>query len=236
MKKVLFNILLCFGSLFSCFAQPEHRISLGFGLFSYAYIDEFIWEHTDVDYWYPGVDDYGTYEYTEEKLQSLPVNLNLHYECTLGKHFGIGLCLGYDRIRMRQETEYVTTVGEEVSPRGYRYPVRDTRYEYGRLYRHVLSVMPEATVYWFKRQHVAMYSKLAAGVRFNIEKRVISTMNTEDTRLADRHFYCQVSPVCVEVGGQYWRGFVEGGFGAQGVIQYGVKHTFKGKKEQSNED
>lgn len=236
MKKVIFCICIFFGTLFSSYAQPDHRISLGVGLFSYAYIDELIWEHTDVDYYYPDVDDYGTYEYTEEKLQSLPTNLNLHYECTLGKHFGIGLCLGYDYFKMRQETEYVTTVGEEVSPRGYRYPVWDSRHEYGKLYRHVLSFMPEATVYWFKKRHVAMYSKLAAGVRFNIEKRVVCSKDTEETRLADRHFYCQVSPVCVEVGGQYWRGFVEAGFGAQGVIQYGVKHTFKGKKGQTDEE
>ena len=46
--------------------------------------------------------------------------------------------------------------------------------------------------------------------------------------------YFQGSPVAVEVGGPYWRGNIEIGYGAQGVVQYGVRHIFKGKEKSEN--
>lgn len=235
MKKVLLNILLCFGALFSCFAQSEHRISLGVGLFSYEYINEWLDERADVDYYYPGSNDHGTYEYPDNDLKSLPNNLNLHYECTLGKHFGVGLCLNYDRFRMHNETEVITSVGEQTSPQGVVHTLWNSYNESGNIHRHIFSIMPEATVYWFKKNHVAMYSKLGAGVRWKINKKTVYTPQLKKTEDKDTHFCCQISPVCVEVGGHYWRAYVEIGYGIQGIGQVGVKHTFRGTGKNTEE-
>ena len=39
----------------------------------------------------------------------------------------------------------------------------------------------------------------------------------------------QVDPICLEIGGAYWRGFAECGLGAEGMGQMGIKYTFKKK-------
>lgn len=237
MKKQILSIIFLFGATFSILAQTEHRLSAGIGLFSHAYIDEFVWENcTDIDYWYPGPSDHGTYEYPEETLKTFPININFHYECTLGKHWGIGLCLGYDYLGMDQRTEIITSLGETKSPEGATYTSWDRTYKDGELHRHILMVMPEATIYYFKKKYISMYGKLAAGVRFNIEKREFDNSSAGETETRKEHnFYCQVSPACVEAGGKSWRGFVEIGYGAQGIYQCGVKHIFKSKEKEETE-
>lgn len=235
MKRIAFSLIICFTAIISSFAQTDHRFSLGLGLFSHAYLDEVVWEFfTDVDYYYPGPDDYGTYEYTTEHLRSFPLTLSLRYEATLGKHFGIGACFGYDYLRMYQETETIFPDEELKRPNGDTYTTWDHSYDYGTLRRHIFFVMPEATIYWFKRNHVSMYSKLAAGMRFVAESRTFDSARRDIRELKKKGFYGHVSPVCVEFGGQKWRGFVELGYGAQGIVQYGAKYTIKGKEKEKS--
>ncbi|MBO7145607.1 MAG: hypothetical protein J6W13_12395 [Salinivirgaceae bacterium] len=237
MKKIAFSLIICFTAIISSFAQTDHRFSLGLGQFSHAYVDEMTNElFTDVDYYYPGPDDHGTYEYTEESLRSFPLTLNFHYEATLGKHFGIGVCFGYDYLRMHQETETIFSTGEAQRPNGDTYTTWDRSYDFGTLRRHIFFVMPEASVYWFKRNHVAMYSKLGLGMKFVAESRDFDSDRRDIMEFKNKGFYCQVSPVCVEFGGQKWRGFVELGYGAQGIAQYGVKYTIKGKEKSTAEE
>lgn len=235
MKKIVLGFILAGGVLSNCFAQSEHRISLGAGLFGHAYINEIVQELEKREYCYPGPKDHGTYTYLDQSLRSLPTSINLHYEHTLGNHFGVGICLGYDRLKMRQEIEVITSVGEQTSSFGERYTVWESSHESAYLRRHVLMILPEFTVYWFKKNHVAMYSKVAPGIRFSVDQRKIYISHKEETEIKDFHFTCQGSPVCVEFGGQYWRGFAEFGYGAQGIAQFGVKHTFRGKRNNTEE-
>ena len=49
MKKFFLSIIFCFVALFTCFAQVEHRISFGVGVFSHAYLSEFFSEFDEVE-------------------------------------------------------------------------------------------------------------------------------------------------------------------------------------------
>lgn len=79
-----------------------------------------------------------------------------------------------------------------------------------------------------------MYSKFAAGVRFNFEKREFFNSRSDITEYKEYHIYFQGSPVCFEVGSKNLRFFGELGYGAQGMGQFGVKYTFY-KKESGAE-
>ena len=232
-KKSILVFALCIESIF-CFAQPEHHVSLGISLFGYEYIQECLRELEYEEYHYPNPYDHGTFEYTDEFLKHFPFSLNAHYEYKMSKHFGVGLCLGYDHLKMEQETEIITSVGDEMSPHGITYTLWDSSHKFGTLHRHVLHVMPEVSVYWFKKKYFAMYSKVAAGVRFNVEKRKFETYSN-DAELKDFHFYCHVAPVCFETGGENWLFFGEFGYGAQGILHYGVRRIIKEKFDKLNE-
>lgn len=76
------------------------------------------------------------------------------------------------------------------------------------------SVTPTVKFMWFNHPHFGMYSKLGAGVCMGLssEPSVIPSV--------------QVSPVCMEFGGDSWRGLIEIGVGMQGIITAGVKKSF----------
>ena len=231
--------MICmFSATFSSFAQIEHRISYTFGFVSHAYHTERANERKDKEYIFPGNRDHGTYEYTDEDLHSIPVAFNFQYDCSLKKHFGVGLCIGYELENMYQKTNVVKSKKVDItSPFGNTYTDWEQVHSNGELKRHILYIMPEATGYWFKKRHVAMYSKVAAGLRIDFERREFyesipkSFIQPKKNRAS---VYFQVSPVAVEVGGPYWRGNIEIGYGAQGVFQYGVRHIFKGKEKSEN--
>lgn len=74
-----------------------------------------------------------------------------------------------------------------------------------------------------------MYGKLAAGVGFSKIKTENADEEVKGIEFGNKHFSCQVSPLCFEFGNKRIRGFMEYGFGHQGLAQFGVKHTFKKK-------
>lgn len=237
MKRKFISLVCCLLAALNCSAELEHRISYTFGFVSHAYHQERHDEHTPKfydQYYFPGPNDHGRYEYTDEQLQSIPLVFNLQYDCSLREHIGVGLCLGFERERMYQETNIIKPVGEENSPFGNSYTKWENIHTTGELKRRILYLMPEATVYWFKKRHVAMYSKAAVGLRLNFEKRTVNRWMSPKEPLPNANsanLYFQISPVGIEVGGPYWRGVIEVGWGAQGVYQYGVRHIFKGKNK-----
>lgn len=235
--KTVFSSLLLLGTSSICHAKPEHRISIGAGVLSYIYINEICDEHADVELAPPyfggnKIIGYSTYEYAWRDLQSLPITANLHYECTLGKHFGIGLCVGYEHQKMDLDINVYTYTGEKITPYGI-YDNYDITKKSGKLDRRFFYAMPEATLYYFKKEHVSMYGKLAAGISFSKIKRENADEETRGTRFKNQHFSGQVSPVCLEIGNKNICGFMEYGFGHQGIAQFGVKHTFKKKNESA---
>lgn len=212
---ICFSIFL-FGFPFDGLAKPDHRLSLGLGVFSYAYKYEKSYET---------ISFYNHHPMSIDELKSKPFTYNAHYECTLGRHFGVGVCLGYDYLRV--DRSFVTPVGYYYSGE---YNVTGS----GEYKTYIFFVMPETTFYYFKRKIVAMYGKLAAGIRFDIEKGEADMYRphmkvTESNK--SRKFCMQVDPICLEVGGAYWRGFAECGLGAEGMGQLGIKYTFRKKGE-----
>lgn len=76
------------------------------------------------------------------------------------------------------------------------------------------SVMPTARFKWFNNPHFGMYSKLGVGLGLAFSDEWQPTLSA------------QVSPVCMEFGGNSWRGLVELGIGMQGIATVGVKKSF----------
>lgn len=169
MKRISVLSVLFFGLSFASFAQPEHRISFGAGIFSQGFMHELSEELTEYDRLIPYFGNENVVEYTEEKFRSFPINLNLHYEWILSRHWSVGCCLGYDYLRMKQTTN-VYTKETWIDSWGMKMNHRCAT-EYGELRRHIFYLMPESSFYWFRRQKFAMYSKFSVGVRFNFEKR-----------------------------------------------------------------
>ena len=227
MKKFVFVIFILIGAVFRCFATPERRISAALGIVGHAYLKERTLESENLRYRYPDPNDTGRFEYTDEDLVFSPFNLSFHYGRTIGKHLDIGGCFGYDYLRMKQETEIITSIGEQTSPHGNTYTLWESSHKYGMLNRHVLYIMPEATLYWFKEKHAAMYCKLALGVDFVVEKRVFTYPSSSAVVSGEPHFCFQISPVGVEAGGEYLRVLVELGYGAQGTFQVGIRHILR---------
>lgn len=85
--------------------------------------------------------------------------------------------------------------------------------------QNLISVMPVARAHWFNKAHFGMYSKVGVGACFWNEKLNGQTSN-------DMTVAYQVSPVCMEAGSESVRGFMEVGFGFQGIINLGVRFGF----------
>ena len=80
------------------------------------------------------------------------------------------------------------------------------------------SIMPAVKYNWLNREHFSMYSKLALGVLIGID----SGANDDKTTAA---FSWQASAVGAEYGSAF-RGFVELGYGEQGVLIAGLRYKF----------
>lgn len=82
-------------------------------------------------------------------------------------------------------------------------------------------IMPSTKIFWFRKNHVAMYSKLSAGIMF-IDDYEEGSKSTDYSPL----FSFQAGAVCVQAGGQRVRGFVELGIGMTGLIVGGISVAF----------
>ena len=98
-----------------------------------------------------------------------------------------------------------------------KYSGKDENRQYsGKFNMAYCSVMPHAKAYWFNNPHFGMYSKLAAGVGGTIQ-------NDGDPSVT---FAFQLSPVSMDFGGDAFRGYLELGFGMQGIVTLGIKKIF----------
>lgn len=66
---------------------------------------------------------------------------------------------------------------------------------------------------WFNNEHCGMYSKVGVGPA--------AVVSTDDWSIGPAF---QVTPVAVDFGGKNLRGFVEAGFGTQGMILGGIRY------------
>lgn len=83
------------------------------------------------------------------------------------------------------------------------------------------ALMPSAKAFWFRKPHVAMYSKLSAGLT------LLDDYDDEsDSHSFDPYFAAQVSLAGIQFGGERFRGYVELGGGMQGAILAGLSYSF----------
>ena len=87
-----------------------------------------------------------------------------------------------------------------------------------------ITLMPAAKFDWLHKQHFGMYSKLALGATLRNEKYDrLDGRNSSDSEL---HVNWQISPLGLEAGSPTVRGFVELGFGEQGIALAGLRYKF----------
>lgn len=93
------------------------------------------------------------------------------------------------------------------------------------------TIMPSAKWEWFRRQHVSMYSRLAAGVMI-ADGKYESKGNSDHKELNESYSKTkvypmgQVSPFGIEGGVENIRAFLEVGFGQAGCFQFGARYRF----------
>lgn len=88
-----------------------------------------------------------------------------------------------------------------------------------------VSLMPGVKAEWFNTPHFGMYSKLSLGVTgyFSTQK---DTNGVDSSIKPAAIFALQANPICMEFGSPAVRGFIEAGFGTQGIIMGGLKYCF----------
>ena len=232
MKRISFVVFLFIEFIFNCFAQCEHRISLSLGFYNHSFLsaeyessDHYFYENEKYDYYSNNDTTICTGKRTE--MKSKPLNFNLQYECMLGERAGIGVCLGYCNLKMKQYLETDMTIRSSRNESYIHY--------FGELHRHIFSFMPEVIVNYFKREHVTMCGKIGVGFCSDFKNDINYENSKSDNKITMKMNSClQFTPLSIDVGGVRWRGFAEFGYGYQGVAQFGVKYTFD-KKESGAE-
>lgn len=128
-------------------------------------------------------------------------SVNLEYYRTLNKTFSVGAAVSW-----------FGGAADELNKDNVK--VGDSKYS-------GFALMPAAKVFWFKKQKVAMYSKLAAGVT------LLDDYDEEsDSHSFDPYWAAQVTCAGVQFGGERFRGFVETGSGMQGLVLVGLSYSF----------
>lgn len=82
------------------------------------------------------------------------------------------------------------------------------------------TMMPSAKAFWFRKKHVAMYSKLGLGVT------LLDGFDDTEKRNYSPFFAAQLGAVCIQAGGKHVRGFLEAGGGMAGCITGGLSVSF----------
>lgn len=77
------------------------------------------------------------------------------------------------------------------------------------------TLMPSTHFFWFRNPHFGMYSKLGAGIGLTFGSEQVDVFPA-----------FQVSPVCMEFGGDTYKGVFELGVGTQGIATLGIKKLF----------
>lgn len=89
-----------------------------------------------------------------------------------------------------------------------------------------LIVMPTVRANWFRGNYFGMYSRVAAGVyaAFNSAKTTDGKVPSDSSN--EVGFAFQLSPIGLEIGSRKVCGYIEGGFGYQGMIMAGLRLGF----------
>ena len=83
---------------------------------------------------------------------------------------------------------------------------------------HYPTIMATSKFMWFNHEHFGMYSKFSLGMMLLIDGK-----NEEKPIPMPA---AQISSICMEFGGEALRGFLETGWGNQGLLNFGMKFSF----------
>lgn len=122
---------------------------------------------------------------------------SVQYMHNINQRFGIGVAASY---------EYIYKDGKDSKKHSENY----------------FTVMPTVRAYWFRGNSVGMYSRVAVGASLNVYNVPSASSKTEQTH-TDIQLAYHAAPVAVEVGNNKVSGFLELGFGYQGIVNVGVK-------------
>jgi len=129
-------------------------------------------------------------------------SLSAEYFYHVAPSIGIGGILCYT-----QDNDDILNSGSKVGSRTIRY----------------ITVMPAVKWNYLRRNHFGMYMKAAVGYSF---RHLGETYKGQDESKNDGIFNVQLSLLGIEAGSRHVRGFVELGFGEQGVALAGLRFKF----------
>lgn len=98
---------------------------------------------------------------------------------------------------------------------------KDDKSKVGDRSRTYLTLMPSLKYYWVNGKSFGFYSKVAAGAM--LMKYDDSRISSSESQL---YFMAQASPIGLEAGSTSFRGFIEAGFGEQGILLVGLRARF----------
>jgi hypothetical protein len=90
---------------------------------------------------------------------------------------------------------------------------------------HYLSLMPAVKLDWVRRQYFGMYSKLAVG----LTSRHQSMKGAGESRFEETNYLhpnAHLTVVGMDFGSPHFRGFIDLGFGEQGIFSLGLRYKF----------
>lgn len=89
-----------------------------------------------------------------------------------------------------------------------------------------LTLMPAVKYEWMQKKHFNLYSKIAAGASFGMEKYKYDDAKLREHSSHSFYFNFQASLLGIESCGERIRAFAEAGIGEQGLAFIGVRYRF----------
>lgn len=153
------------------------------------------------------------WSYSNKDLAGQSYNLTYLYNLT--NRLGIGVQAGleqfYEERTLHNEYYFYDAVAEDSE-------------------RNLYYVMPTARFYVVSLDHFAIYARVAGGVGFShIRETDLNPHDDLDFNCGKKNDMCfayQISPFCLEAGGEHIRVFSELGFGHQGFYTIGIKFAY----------
>ncbi len=154
----------------------------------------------------------GHYSYGDKSFSPA---ISVEYYYHVNNIIGLGGFLGYNSLKRDMYAEWTNnsdgTHRKELTGKASRYNV---------------SLIPGAKFDWVRKKHFGFYSKFALGVTLMFEKQKDDDSKGTDYKDTVVIPNGQLSLVGLEAGSIHLRGYMELGFGEQGLLLAGVKYKF----------
>ena len=198
-----FHFLLLVGTLmlFSLTAlgqDSRHEIRTGFGVGDEPHLHSVQHSYVRDYHLEPGTGDIGV------STQCLSWIVYLEYFCHLGKRWAVGVSvgggIGWEAAHVPEVYPNITV---DMKSRSY-------------------FAMPVVKYTWYGHNRFRLYSKAGLGARYYRLDVTCDTQSFPEIHEKNVKLSYQLSVAGVEVGGERMRGFVELGYGMQGIFNFGI--------------